>query len=534
MQYDYIIIGAGSSGCVMADELSSDPANRVLLVESGPSDNNMLIDMPRGIGKILNPESPYVWAYEIDRGAIGGTETWLKGKAIGGSSSINGMIYARGFATDYDGWEASGCSGWGWKDLLPHFVAHEDHELQATAERGRGGPLKVSNHPQDDNGPAVRKLTDALLKAMAEAGVPTTDDTNAAPEGGAGYQPRTIYRGKRQSAALAFLRPAMQRPNLTVIHSTHVQRIVFAGKRATGIEVVKQGQATTYACGKEVILCAGAIESPKLLQLSGVGPAGHLQQLGIAVVHDAPAVGQNLQEHFYLQTKYRVTDGSLNQQFTGAGLLKAVLRYFISHKGPMTHAAQELIAYIKSDQHKGRPDCQLGIGLYTIEVTEKGINPEKQPGITIGGYPVHPTSRGELLITSKDSRVAPKIIANYLQTPEDQATAVAMIRAIREIAAQPALRGLIVDELAPGKRLQTDAELLQFYRDNGVTAYHVAGTCRMGSDADAVVDVTTRVNGVEGVRVVDTSIFPCLPTGNTNALAMAVGRHAGKMIRQGR
>jgi choline dehydrogenase-like flavoprotein len=529
--YDYIIVGAGSAGCVLADELSRNPAHQVLVLESGPGDNSLLIRMPRGIGKILTPHSPYVWSYDIERSAGGSSENWLKGRAIGGSSAINGMIYARGFAGDYDQWAASGCSGWGWSTLLPHFMAHEGHELGATAERGASGPLSVSAHPRDDNGPQVRALTDAVLQAMAAAGIPTTDDTNSTPAGGAGYQPRTISGGQRCSAAQAFLHPARQRRNLTVMTKTTVQRLLFdANRRATGVEVLRDGQPQTLHCRGEIVLAAGAIESPKLLQLSGVGPAALLQQLGIAVVCDAPQVGRNLQEHYYIQTRYRVTGGSLNREFRGVRLLRNVLRYLLSHRGPMTHGAQELIAYIRTNPQLARPDCQLGVGLYTLDLSGATLQPERLPGITLGGYPMHPRSRGLLQIRAADAQSAPRIVANYLQDEHDQATAVAMLRTIRAIAAQPALARWIVSEVAPGETLQSDSELLDFYRQEGMTAYHVAGTCRMGSDAAAVVDLNTRVRGVDGVRVVDTSIFPTLPSGNTNAPVMAVAREAGRRI----
>ncbi|MDO7843609.1 GMC family oxidoreductase [Sphingomonas immobilis] len=527
---DYIIIGAGSAGCVLASELSSNPSNSVLVVESGPMDSSFLIDMPRGIGKLLMPGNPHVWSYDVSKGGNRGTEVWVKGRAIGGSSSVNGMIYARGFASDYDRWAELGCTGWAWSNILPHYIAMEDHELGASAERGAGGPLRLTRHPRDAIG---AELCEAVIDAAAEAGTPRVDDTNASPEGGIGYQSRNIWRGRRQSAAKAFLHPAMSRSNLTVSPDTDVLRIVFEGNKAVAIDVRDKAGERRIVANREIIVSAGAIQTPKLLQLSGIGNASILRGLGIEIVHDLPQVGQNLREHFYLQTKYRVTGGSLNQEFSGMKLLWNVLRYAVAHSGPMTHAAQELIGYIKTDPALARPDCQIGVGLYSMGKGPKGLELDSEPGFTIGGYPMHPRSQGEVQIASSDPDAAPVIIANYLADPKDRATAVAMVRYIRKIIAQPAIAPMIIEELAPGTAVATDDALLDYYLENGGTAFHVAGTCRMGSDDAAVVDPSARVRGVSGLRVVDTSIFPELPSGNTNAPAMAAGRHVGKMMLAG-
>ncbi|MFA7555715.1 MAG: GMC family oxidoreductase N-terminal domain-containing protein [Spongiibacteraceae bacterium] len=528
---DFIIVGAGSSGCVLAAELSANPKHSVLVIESGPMDNNFLIQMPRGIGKLLSPDNKHVWSYDINKGGNRGKENWLKGRAIGGSSSVNGMVYARGFASDYDRWANDlGCTGWSWADMLPHLKAHEDHEFGATDERGVGGPLQITGHPVDDAGPDARQLCDAFLEASEQAGTPRVKDTNEAAEGGAGYQPRNISQGKRQSAAKVFLHPAMSKPNLTVIHSTDVLRIIFEGKKAIGVEIRDSAGTRIINCQREVILSAGAIESPKLLQLSGVGPAEKLTPLGINVVHDAPQVGQNLREHYYLQLKYRVTKGSLNGDFQGLKLIWNMLRYLLTHSGPMANAAQEMIAYIKSRDGLSRPDCQLGAGLYTMHKGPNGPELDKEPGFTIGGYHMHPQSQGEMYITSKDPIVKPYILANYLQHPEDQAASIAMVRYIRKIAEQSPLAPFLVNELEPGINANTDEAILEAYHALGGTAYHVSGTCRMGSDDASVVDPQTRVRGIENVRVVDTSIFPELPSGNTNAPAMAAGRNAARMI----
>ena len=532
---DFIVVGAGSAGCVLAAELSANPKHSVVLIEAGPMDSSFFLEMPRGIGKILAPGNPHVWAYDVTKGGGRGTETWLKGRAIGGSSSINGMVYARGFASDYNRWAQDlGCDGWGWNDMLPHLMAHEDHEFGATDERAVGGAIHVTGHPADSSGDNPKGLCEAFLNASEQAGTPRVSDTNLASTetGGIGYQPRNIYKGKRQSASKVFLHPVMARKNLTVLHSTDVLRIVFEGKKATGVEVWDASGTNSIACHLEVILSAGAIESPKLLQLSGVGPADRLTSLGVDVVHDAPQVGQNLREHFYIQHKYRVTKGSLNGDFQGPKLLWNMLRYLVNRNGPMANAAQEMVGYIKTREGLSRPDCQLGAGLYTLQNTPAGPVLDKQPGFTIGGYHMHPQSQGELMIKSNDAREMPNILVNYLQHEEDQAASIAMVRYIRKIAEQPALAPYLVSEMEPGLDINDDAAILEAYHQLGGTAFHVSGTCRMGSDEQSVVDPQTRVRGIEGLRVVDTSIFPELPSGNTNAPTMAAGRNAAQMIKR--
>jgi len=528
---DFIIIGAGSSGCVLASELSANPNHQVLVIESGPLDTSFLIEMPRGIGKLLSPDNEHVWSYDINKGKNLGQETWLKGRTLGGSSSVNGMVYARGFPSDYNRWETEwGCKGWNWKAMLPHFVAHEDHEFGANEQRGIGGPLHITGHPVNDTGRDAKELCEAFLDAAQQAGTPRVKDTNTAVDGGAGYQPRNIWQGRRQSAAKVFLHPAMSRPNLKVLTKTDVLRIIFEGKKAVGVEVRDETGTRIIRCHKEVILSAGAIESPKLLQLSGVGPSEKLLPLGIDVIHDLPQVGQNLREHYYVSVTFRVTKGSLNKEFQGLSLLKNMVRYMLKHKGPMANAAQEIIGYIKTREGLERPDCQIGAGLYTIGKGPKGPVLEKELGLTIGGYHMHPQSQGEMYITSNDPAVKPYIQANYLEHTEDKDASVALIRYIRKIAQQSAISPYIVEELAPGIDIQDYDNLLHAYHELGSTAFHVSGTCRMGGDEYSVVDPQTRVRGVQGVRVVDTSIFPELISGNTNAPAMAAGRHAAKMI----
>lgn len=525
--YDYIIVGAGSAGCVMANRLSQDPTVTVLLIESGPDHSSPLIAMPRGIGKLLAAGNPHVWDYQASRGIGMPTELWLKGKVIGGSSSINGMVYVRGAPADYDAWEAQGCEGWGWKDIGRQFVALEDHQLGRSEWRGTGGPLKISVHPAND------ELCDAVIAAASQSGTPSVPDTNhvdAVGHGGFGYQPQTTWGGQRFSAAKAFLNPVRSRPNLTIVTASTVQRIDFEGDRAVAVQLRDASGVQTIGIGREALLCAGAIETPKLLQLSGIGPAALLSKLGIKVVKDSANVGRNLREHLYIALQYRVTRGSFNHCFAGFGLLRSLFSYMIGKKGPMTHAAHEAGGFVKTREGLERPDAQIGVSLYSMLGDGNRVMIDKEPGLTLGGYFLRPESQGEIRIQSKDPAVPPLIDANYLSAEVDRASGIALVRWLRKLAAQPALKPFIVSELTPGIEAQTDEQILGALRHYGQTAYHVSGTCRMGADNDSVVDLQLKVRGVKGLRVVDTSVMPTLVSGNTNAPAMAIAMRAAEII----
>ena len=526
-KFDYVIVGAGSSGCVLASELSKDANCRVLLLEAGPPDTSPLIHMPRGIGKLLTPPNPNIWHYSASQGAGRPNEDWVKGHTLGGSSSVNGMVYMRGLPSEYDDWAAAGCDGWGWQDIGRCYKAMEDHELGEAEWRGAGGPLRISMQPKD------HPMYLAILAAAEQAGLPNVPDVNAALHGGIGYQPRTIYKGRRWSAAKAFLEPAAKRPNLTVRTGVEVQRVVFEGTRAVGVELRDStGTLSVVRAQREVILSAGAIHSPKLLQLSGIGPAALLQGLGLPVLVDAPDVGQHLLEHRCLLMQVRIHEGSLNQEFGGWRLGKNLLRYLINHSGPMTQAAHELCALVKTRPELARPDGELGIGLYSIQVDAKGnIGIDDQPGMTWVGYFTTPDSCGSVQITSPDAAAAPAIDANYLSTARDRRHSVDLVHTMRRILGQPALAPHIVGETIPGPACTSDDEIIDAYLRHGSTAYHVAGTCRMGADARSVVDTRLRVRGVQGLRVMDTSVMPTLISGNTNGPAMAMALRASEFIR---
>jgi choline dehydrogenase len=524
--YDYVIVGAGSSGCVMAERLTRDPRLSVLVVEAGPPDTSMMIHIPRGLPKLHAPDSRYLSIYEVQSGNRK-TRPWMKGRGLGGSSSINGMIYARGYAQDYDAWEADGCEGWGWKDIGRCFKEMEGHELGESATRGGDGPLKIGIQRDVD------PLMESMIKAAGQAGVPFVEDINDAPEGGIGLQTCTVHRGRRMSAARAFLHPARRRKNLTVITDTQVTRIIFEGTRAARVQLRDRGGARDVAIGREVILAAGAIESPKLLQLSGVGPADHLQALGIPVVADRPGVGRNLREHLLVSLRYKVKSGGFAGQFRGPRLVFNVARHLLTGGGPMGYPAHELVAFVKSRPEYDRADGEVGLMFAAVGVKPNG-HMYLLPGSNINAisYYGRPSSQGHCLIKSADVDQPPLIDANFLATEDDRRHSIDLARYIDRLMKQPALAP--AEPVYAGPKAETnfesDDEVLDLIQLVGGAGAHVAGTCRMGSDPDSVVDTHLRVRGVQGVRVIDTSIMPSLPTGNTNGPAMAMAWRAAELI----
>lgn len=521
--YDYIIVGASPSGCVLANRLSANPAHHVLLLESGPDDKNPLISMPMGLGKLLMPASRYIWEYQVSPAGNRPPQPWVKGKTLGGGSSVNGMVYTRGRPEDYDHWERAGCRGWGWDQMGASFAAIEDHVLGDKDGRGAGGPLYVGLPPTGEI------LSRASITAAREAGVPTVEDINdfdSVRHGGYGWQPRTIKGGQRFSASRAFLKPARGRPNLHILCEADVQSVTVQDGRAVGVNFRFQGRETSAAATQEVLLCAGALHSPLLLQRSGIGPAGLLQRLGIAVVRDVPQVGQNLQDHRSIPMMFTARRGGSNRGLHGLGLAKSVLQYMLFRSGPLSQSTFTTGGFVKTSPNLSAPDAQIGFGPFSAGAT--GIN--KHPGFTLFGYTLRPESRGQIVLASSDPRVAAQIDINYFSTENDRASAIAVMRFMRRIAQQPALKQHIISEDLPGPHCLSDEDLLEAAFAYGTTGYHVAGTCRMGSDDQAVLDPQLKVRGIAGLRVVDTSIMPKLVSANTNAPAMAIAWRVADMM----
>ncbi len=531
-EFDYIIVGAGSAGCVLANRLTADGRYRVLLLEAGGSDRTPWIQVPIGYGRTFNdPKVNWMYQAEPDPGLAQRTGFWPRGKVLGGSSSINAMVYIRGHRGDYDDWAAAGNPGWSYRDVLPYFIKSEDNVWGASEYHGAGGPLHVSEFSK-----RVHPVCHHFLDACAVAGFQPTPDFNGAQMEGTGLWQMNIRDGVRESTANAYLRPAMGRANLRVETRAHATRVLFEGTHATGVEYLQRGQRQTARASREVILSGGAVNSPQLLQLSGVGATALLQGLGIAPVVDAPAVGQGLQDHLALTFFYKSRVPTLNDElYPLSGKIKAGLRYLLGRQGILGMSVNQAGAFVRSRESLERPNLHLyfnPLSYTTAPSTKKRLtNPDPWPGFLMSFNTCRPTSRGSLAITSADPLAPPAIRPNSLATPEDLQDVFEGAALLRRIAAAAPLASIIESELQPGAAVQTPEALLEDFRQRAGTVYHASCTCAMGPDPrTAVVDAQLRVYGTTGLRVVDASVFPSVTSGNTNAPTIMVAEKAADLI----
>lgn len=526
--YDYIVVGAGSAGCVVAARLSEDRRYRVLLLEAGGTDSNPWIHVPMGYPKVYaNPRFNWMHESEPEPGLAGRRIFQPRGMVLGGTSAINAMVYMRGHPADYDGWSAGGCIGWGWDGVLPYFKKAENQENGANAFHGTGGPLRVSNQP-------VRlEIAEQWIRAALEAGLPANDDFNDGLQDGAGHFQCTMNRRRRVSTATAYLKPARNRPNLTIETKARVARILIEQGKAAGVAYVRNGvPRTARACG-EVIVCGGVFNSPKLLQLSGLGPADLLCNLGIPLIRDLPGVGANLQDHFSVRCNYRCTKPiTLND--IGNSFWRRVVagaQYLLFRNGPLASTGIVAGGYVRSDPARDRPDIQLTCCAFSYSGRDsKGAIPHPFSGFSVVAVQILPTSRGQLRIQSSDPMAPPAFVSNFLGTEEDVRSTTAGVRWARRIAQQPALAPYVAEEIFPGPTVSTDAEIENAIRQQGGSGQHAVGTCRMGTDAHAVVDPRLRVHGVRQLRVIDASVMPSVTAGNTNAPTIMIAEKGAAMI----
>lgn len=524
MSYRYIVVGAGSAGCVLAERLSADPDASVLLIEAGNWDRNPLIHIPAALPAVApNPRVNWGYHTEPEAGLDNRRLFWPRGKTVGGSSSINGMVYTRGNAGDYERWAEMGADGWSYGEVLPYFKRVEANERGTNPFHGANGPLRVTRARR------TSELCSMFIEAGQQAGHKISEDFNGEEQEGFGDYDATVYRGRRWSAATAFLRRARQRHNLTVLTGAHAQRILWTGTRACGIEY-RHSQAVTKAhCHGEVILAGGAINSPQLLQLSGVGPADHLKSLGITVVADCDQVGENLQDHLCVCLMSRITKPISHYRWLHPVRGSAVaVQYAVARSGVAAQAPLSTGAFLKSDPGLKYPDLQLH--LTPALVTSHDSAWPNEHGLTVYVNHGYPLSRGRVRISSENAATHPRIAANYLSAPEDLAVLRTGVKMTRDVLRQSAFDEVRGDALGLSHGNVSDAEIDDFIRAKAETVYHPVGTCRMGRDQDAVVDPLLRVNGVDGLRVADASVMPALINGNTNAPTIMIADRAGDMI----
>ncbi len=526
--FDYIIVGSGTAGSTLAARLTEDPNCRVLVLESGGPDRNFWLKVPVGYYKaIYNSKFSHLYKSEPDPGIAGRQMDCPRGRVIGGSSSINGLIYIRGQHADFDDWAQLGADGWDFKSVLTHFRKVETYSGKPSQYRGAHGPLQISD--LRNHNPACK----AWLQAAREYGLPDNPDFNGESSHGIGSYQLTLRGRWRDSAATAFLKPAMVRPNLTVELHANATGLTFEGHRARGVTYRQNGKDHTVVADHEVILCCGSVQSPQLLQLSGIGPAKHLRELGVKVRHDAPEVGENLQDHIQMRTIVELSHRglSLNDHMKNPiSLAKMGLEWLIKGSGPLSVGAGQVGGAMSTKYaDPGRPDIQLFVMPLSVDKPGKPLH--SYSGFTTSFWQCHPESRGSIHINSTDPRRAPTIRMNYFEAQRDRDVTVEGLKILREIYRQPSFRKQWSREVVPGETYQSDEEIMNAIRANATTVYHLVGTCRMGSDDRSVVDPQLRVRGVEGLRVVDASVMPKITSANTNAATYMIAEKAASIIR---
>jgi choline dehydrogenase len=526
-EFDFVVVGAGSSGCVVASRLSEDPNARVALLEAGPPDRNFWIHLPIGYGKTMwDPKLNWKYYTEPEPNMAGRKIYWPRGKTLGGSSSINGLIAIRGQAEDYDQWRDLGNPGWSFKDVLPYFIKSETNDVAGEDQlHGSSGPITVTSIKHH------HELIDAVIASAEKLGVPRTKDFNGAKQEGAGYYQLTTHNGMRMSAAKAYLKPARGRGSLAVITNAQAMGLVMKGRRAVGVHYVVAGKEKVVHARRGVILSAGALQSPQLLMLSGIGPAAELKAHGIPVLLDRPAVGKNLQDHLQIRLIYRVkrpitTNDQLNSLI---GRARIGLQWALARSGPLAVGINQGGLFTRVLPESKTPDTQFHIA--TLSADMAGAKPHSFSGCTLSVCQLRPESRGEIKLASRDPLAPPKMYANYLATETDRRCVTAGIAFARKLAQTEPLANEMAEEIHPGPKASTAADFLQFAREQGATIFHPSGTCRMGNDNDAVVDPRLRVRGIDALWVVDCSIMPTLVSGNTNLPAIMIGEKGSDLIR---
>jgi choline dehydrogenase len=530
--FDYIIVGAGSAGCVLANRLTENGKHTVLLLEAGGSDRRFFVQMPLGYGKtFMNPAVNWMYAAEPDPGLNNQRDHWPRGKVLGGSSSINAMVYIRGHREDYENWAAAAGSFWGWDEVLKSYIKMEDNAAGANEWRGVGGPVHVS-----DPTLKVHPLTHKYIKACEALGLPFNRDFNGADQEGVGFYQLTTRDGQRLSASRAFLWPAEKRKNLQIETHALVKQINFVGPRASSVTYKQRDNYHTAKARHDIILCGGAINSPQLLMLSGIGPAEHLAKNGIEVKRDSPHVGRNMEDHVGLNYTYRMKVPTLNDELgPWWGKLKVGLQYLAFRSGPLSLSINHGGGFFKTDPDLPRPNMQLYMQAFSTLRPRAGerpiLNPDPFSGLSIGLSSCRPTSRGYIELASGDYRKHPKIVPNAYGTDHDMREMLAAVKFIRRIADASPFKELVEEELRPGPSVQSDEDLIHDFKERSGTVYHPSCTCRMGNDpTTSVVDAQLRVHGVTGLRVCDASVFPNLIAGNTNAPAMMVGWKGAELV----